>query len=623
MPADQTSVYHFGRFTLDLARGTLRDGIRDLRLRPKSFAVLKVLVENHGCLVSKNDLIEEAWSGSAVSDDSLTQCLIEIRRALDDADKSLVRTVPRRGYLFDGTVEAGIRSPETAQATRNSPIVIRLAIGLLMLAATAGWWLAMQPATPEPDTEITRTPWPENSIAVLPFVDLSDEQHMRYFGESLSEEVINLLSQTPDLHIVARTSSFSFRDTSADVATIAEQLNVRFLLEGSVRETDGNIRVVAQFIDTNTDRHLWSRPFDASLQGAIDVQSDIALAVANELQVQLGVTDSLSNSTDPITYNLFGHAREIINGRDLSRLPEAIDLLQQALQRDPNFVRGRFELGRAYYQQRLTDQASWDQALENAWQETDRALVLAPDDAVGNAWKGWREFLHNNNYEKAALHFRRAFAVDPRNADIIRAVIPFLLTIGRIDQAVRLSDYLVAHNPLCLICQRFKIFAYVSAYRYSEAEQYLRSLIVLYPDNSDLQILLAETMLLQEHNEQALSILESTDAPSDHLLRSRLIAQHRLGLTAEYQETLAQLITIGDRFPTTVAMAYAAVGNADSAFEWLVKEDGRGNVTGEFFRHPVFDELRQDPRWQDYLDKFDIWSDEEFANLNFEIEIPD
>ena len=194
---------------------------------------------------------------------------------------------------------------------------------------------------------------PEKSIAVMPFIDLGDERNLRYFGQSLSEELINKLAKTPGLHVIARTSSFSFQDEAADVRTISRQLNVRYILEGSVRSSGSQVRVIAQFIDAVEDKHVWSSAFDFGLTDPIDLQSDIALAVSNSLHVQLAKSNRFGQSTDPITYNLFGHARHIINSRQLDRLPVAIELLQEVLRRDPNFVRGMTELAMAYYQQRV------------------------------------------------------------------------------------------------------------------------------------------------------------------------------------------------------------------------------------------------------------------------------
>ncbi len=625
MTAESISSYQFGRFTLDLERGALRDGDRDLPLRPKSFEVLKVLLENRGKLVPKEAILRRVWGDAVVTDDSLTQCLIDIRRALGDAEKSIVRTIHRRGYILDADVST-FASREAARGSRPArlPRFAGLAVGLvIVLAISALAWFSAAFDEPEPAQIAIAGSAPDNSIAVLPFVDLSDSQTLLYFGDSLSEEVINVLSQLPELHVVARTSSFSFRGEQADARTIAQRLNVRYILEGSVRASEDNVRIIAQFIDTAEDKHLWSRSFDAALRRNIDVQSEIAFAVASALQVEMGIVVPLERTTDPTTYNLFGHAREIINGRDLSQLPVAIELLREALERDPSFVRGITELARALYQQRLTDQVTWEEAIESSAIETQRAHDLAPDDAVINAFIGWREFLHARDYAEAARRYRRAIAVDPRNLDIIRGLTVFLLTIGRLEDATLLSDYLVAHNPLCLICQRFRIFVYIADHRYEEAELHLRSLISLHPEFPDLSVFLADTLILQGRYAEALTEMDRVELDFGDAERVRAVANFRLGRINEYEKHLSALLNDDRRRSNwVIAMTYAATDNADAALRWLLVEDRTGNIVDAPFRHPSTNLLRNHPRWSEYLEKFGIPTQQEFDALSIPIDFP-
>ena len=276
-PSASDRSFSFGEFTLDLGRGALRIDGEDVPLRPQSFEVLRILVENHGRLVGKEQLHDAVWGGVAVTDDSLTHCLIDIRKAIGDTEKVIVRTVPRRGFIFEMPVVATHESDEPVKPPWHSTfrLTIRAAIGiLLVLSVLAGSWLTIIKHVPDDESPVFDPP--TNSVAVLPFVDLSDEQDQKYFGEALSDEIINQLAQSPGLHVIARTSSFSFRNEQRDIETIARRLNVAHILEGSVRRSGGQLRITAQFIDTRDDSHIWSQGYDLRLDDVLSIQSDIA-----------------------------------------------------------------------------------------------------------------------------------------------------------------------------------------------------------------------------------------------------------------------------------------------------------------------------------------------------------
>ncbi|MEM7706303.1 MAG: FlgO family outer membrane protein [Pseudomonadota bacterium] len=613
---DNPEAYSFGNFKLDLRRNSLRSEEREIKLRRQSFEVLKVLLSNHRSLVTIDRLHDEVWKDAVVTRDSLTQCLVEIRKAIGDTDKRIIRTIPRQGYIFEQSVAS---IPAAANAT--APFVEQprrtwvLAVGVAFAALAS--WLLLQPGgeTIEPFNP------PKSSIAVLPFLDLSNEQNLKYFGASLSEEVIHRLAQSPGLHVLGRTSSFSFQDSDADIRTISERLNARYLLEGSVRESGGEVRVVAQLIDASNDKHVWSEAFDIGLEAATDIQSEIALAVAGSLQADLVRVLSGTSVTDPVTFNLFGHARQIINSRELDQLPVAIELLKEALERDPTFIRAMTELSRAYYQQRLTDQATLDEAVENAYTVTNRVLELVPDDPIANAWKGWRELFHHKNYESAAAHYRVAFAADPTNVDIIRSAIPVWLTVGRVDEAVQLGEYLVAHDPLCIICQRFMVLAYVIAERFEAAEAHVETMLRLYPGRGDMKHELTKIKLLQGEVEEALRLIEDHRPNAEAWLSTAAVAYHRLGLTDEYEHSLELLNRRREEQPLSLVFVYAATGNIDAAFRWLRVYYETTKVHALIGRDPVLKPLLADPRWHELRSEFSL-TDEQFAALEFPTNLP-
>ena len=291
-PGAEHHRYCFGQFILDVDRGTLLKGDSDIPLRPKCFEVLKYLIERHGILVTKDELMKAVWPNLCVTGGSLTQCLIKIRQALGDTRKEVVRTIPRRGYLFDVPVTIYQPDNNADSIAIEGDLVVgqrpsrwsKFVAAMLALAIAAIWWQV------ESNHLIPVTkgkPVPPLSIAILAFEDLSTEQDLGFFAEGVSEEVLNQLAQTPELHVISRTSSFVFKGQNLGVEEIAGILHVAYILEGSVRREGNRIRVAVQLVNGADSGHLWSQTYDYTLDNVLSVQRDIADLVAIVLTEKL------------------------------------------------------------------------------------------------------------------------------------------------------------------------------------------------------------------------------------------------------------------------------------------------------------------------------------------------
>lgn len=278
------TFYEFGPFSLDCAAGTLRSGEKSIHLRPRSFQLLSYLVRHPGQVKSKCELIDAVWGPVAITDDAVAQCIIDIRRALGDSKRQIVKTVPRRGYLLNVPVKILARKTRAAMAEKASQrrkglahlsqvlaLVVLVAFVASMVGAAAGEERGY-------------------SVAVMPFDDFSASQDLGYFGDSVSEEILNVLTPIPELRVVSRTSSFSLRHKRLDVKAIAERLQVSHVLEGSVREAGGRFRVTAQLIEAQTGGHLWSATFEVRGGDLLAFQDQIARAVVERLSESLGIS---------------------------------------------------------------------------------------------------------------------------------------------------------------------------------------------------------------------------------------------------------------------------------------------------------------------------------------------
>jgi TolB-like protein/DNA-binding winged helix-turn-helix (wHTH) protein len=283
----QPRLIRFDSYMLDLRRGTLRSGEDDIEIRPKTFEVLKLLVENAGRLVSKDEIVAAVWPSVFVTDDSVVQCVKELRRALGQDGERLVRTVPRRGYRLeaDGPADPSVPSPDERRAGGQpgsmAGAALRHSHGHPGLAAAAGF--AVLPADPIVRQALSRARKP--AIAVLPFASAGKD--VDHFADGMTNDMINALGRFPGLTVLSRSVVALFKGRSATPQQVGRELSVRYVLEGSVRRLGDQVRVTAELVDTDRGEVLWSGRFDEILDGAFAVQDRITAEVARGLAVKV------------------------------------------------------------------------------------------------------------------------------------------------------------------------------------------------------------------------------------------------------------------------------------------------------------------------------------------------
>lgn len=290
----------FQDFALDRMRCCLWSGEREVGLRPKSFDVLRLLVERHGRLVTKDEIFEVVWPNVTVTDDSLFQCIKDIRHALNDTDQRIVKAAPGRGYIFTLPVhidEAGSNSQgatakhvETGAAPRPRwsqarwPAAAALALLSLMaaslIAVGAGIWPQRQPAGPP----LSDRP----SVAVLPFANPGGDADQQYLSDGIAQDLSGGLSRFKELLVIAYQSATRYRAREATSDQIGRELNVRYLVRGSVRKDAERLRVTTELIDAQNGAQLWSERYDRELAGVFAVQDDVVQQIVARLVAHIG-----------------------------------------------------------------------------------------------------------------------------------------------------------------------------------------------------------------------------------------------------------------------------------------------------------------------------------------------
>ena len=287
MPEAHLQKFKFGEFVLDLGRGTLQRSGEYIGLRPQAFEVLACLATRNGKLVSRDELLNAVWDNVIVTDDSLTQCIVEIRKAIDDEAHTIIRTVPRRGFIFNPpetiATDAASNSDPSAGSRADRWQMLRIGGATAVIAVIAMLSIGnMEPGLLVGTTGAGVSP---NSIAVLPFADMSEAGNQQYFGDGIAEEILIQMAAYPDLVVTARTSSFRFRDRQADAIDIGRSLNAAYVIEGSIRRSGSRLRITAQLIETQGGTHEWSRSFDKELMAAnsLDIQAEVAADIAESI----------------------------------------------------------------------------------------------------------------------------------------------------------------------------------------------------------------------------------------------------------------------------------------------------------------------------------------------------
>lgn len=622
-------TYSFGDFTLDVDRGALLSAGADVKIRPKSFEVLFYLVERQGRLVTKNELLDSVWSPAVVTEDAVTQCLIDIRKVMGDGSHEMIRTIPRRGYIFELPVsEHG--GPDAASDTKI-PVSSaggwsrwRLAAALgLLLAGIAIWWGFGKvginvPLTVEPQSAIG---YP--SIAVLPFADMSPEQDQEYFADGISEEILNLLSQIPELRVIARTSSFSFKNQNVDIAEIAKALNITHVLEGSVRRSDNIIRVTAQLVDASTSEHVWSETYDRSFDDIFQIQDEISASVVARLEISLLRDAPTTAKTDPEVLALTLKARHVRGTGTPEGWEQAIVLYQQALAIDPDYADAWYGLGDTYRTQMWQGFLRPMEGQPLARNAFNKVLAINPHDARALAELSIIALDYDYDTAAAARYLERAFEQQPSTPIVLAPAAIMLQSLGRQDEDIALWEYILLIDPVSIGNRGNLTTSYYMAGRFDEAlasNQIERS----HHSGRFIGDFTAGMSLLQMGDpEAALAEIQQVRRSGWRMIGLPM-AYHALGRAAESDAALAELIEKHEQgFAYDIAYVLAFRGEADRAFEWLDKAVRyRDPGLARVFMEPAFDNIHDDPRWRPFLESIGK-SPEQLAAIEFNLALPE
>ncbi len=410
-----------GRADVDFNTLSVNGESGQFTIEPKVMAVLRALSDNAGNVVERDTLIDLVWGTPYGSDQRLSRAISLLRKAFGDVRGKCdyIETIPKRGY--------------------------RLIAGLGNAAETESTWQTPPRATSPKAGKL--------SIAVLPFVDMSEDQNQGYLADGVCEEIINVLAQVPNLKVTGRTSSFAFKGRNQDIREIAQALNVAYVLEGSLRKFGDKLRVTAQLIQSSDGFHLFSKTYEAELKEIFDLQDRIAHSVVNEFCELLevaGEQDTQRVSTrNSQAYDFFLQGRQLVhqlNGQ--TTIPTGIEFLQKATQSDPEFALAWAWLALAHFiLPEFSRTQEWEGHLEQSRSAVESALDLDPNSSIGLLVKAMI-YSRDGQFDLALVTHKRALEVDPNNIETLAGMGLGLMAIGLYEEARPYFDRVLEQDPL-------------------------------------------------------------------------------------------------------------------------------------------------------------------------------
>jgi adenylate cyclase len=455
----------FDRYVLDLDRGSLLLDGNEIALRPKTFAVLRYLIENCGSLVSKDELFAAVWPNIAVTDDALVQSIGELRRALGDDGARLIKTIPRRGYRFESDVSVvdlvgqpsadalsvAAASPDAARPLKSGARIGPFAVfgvavllaGMLWAGIATEWKFFNAPgyanrSTPN-SVEINAKP----AIAILPFANQGDDPARDYFADGLTQDIINALGRFSELTVMSWNAAFPYKGKAASPGEIARNLAVRYQVEGSVLRTADRVRVTAQLVDAD-GRVLWSARFDEALADLFALQDKITIQIAGVLAIRVTEIEQrrvLAKPTESLeAYEYVLRARPALQRPARADLVEARVLLRRAIALDPNYAAAYAALAETYHVAAVMGWAeSPADTLSRAEELANKALSINDSEVRAHIILG-RVHIFHQRYEQAKAEMDRAIAINPNDALGLAGRGNLLMWLGETDAAIEVLE---------------------------------------------------------------------------------------------------------------------------------------------------------------------------------------
>lgn len=556
----------FDVFEVDLQGGELRKQGVKVKLQEQPFQILQMLLERPGEVVTRENLQKRIWPADTFVDfeQGLYNAAKKLREALGDTAEAprYVETLPRRGYRFIGT----LAGPQRIE-----------------------------------------------SLAVLPLENLSGDPEEEYFADGMTEALITSLAKVGALRVISRTSAMRYKKSDKSLPQIAQELNVEAVVEGTVLRSGKRLRVSAQLVQATTDTHLWAESYDRDLRDVLALHSELARAIANEIQVKLTPVDHArfgeARPINPEAYEAYLKGRYHWNRRTAEGFAKAVQYFQQAIAKDPAYAAAYSGLADCFSTLGVLCVVSPNDGCGKGKALAQRALELDPGLAEAHVSLALSTMWYDHDFVVAEREFERSIELNPRYATGRAWFGMCLAMMGRFEEAYTELKRAIRLEPHSAGIHFISGFGHFFMRRHDQSIKHYENAIELDPGRAQAHAGLGYAYLCKSTHEPAITSLRKAVELSPGV--SRYLACLGEGCAAagqldEAQGILKQLNEISKQgkyvTPYLVGRIYAAMGQKDEAFHWLeTAYQERAAWMACLKTDPRLDDLRSDPRFQDLL----------------------
>jgi TolB-like protein/DNA-binding winged helix-turn-helix (wHTH) protein len=612
--------YCFGSFVLDPGEKVLLQDGRPVSLPPKAIQTLMALVEKHGHVLDKSELLERVWPGTFVEEATLAQNIFTLRKALDDSPDGhkYIETVPKRGYRFVAPVktlqgplvshDGETQPPDRMTARRILPWGL---LSILIALTAVGLYFRVHAREPRPAAVSSRV-----TLAILPFQNLSPDPQQEYFTDGLTEEMITQLGGlNPErLGVIARTSAMHYKGTSETAGQIGQELGVGYLVEGSLRREGSRVRISAQLIRVRDQMHLWAQDYDRDFNDYLALENDVARDIAAQIQLKLD-SPALAHPVRPLNPNAYDASikgRFFWNKRTEEGYLKAIEYFDQAIAADPQYAPAYSGLADAYalLGSNPTSAITRKDAISKARAAALKAISLDDTLAEAHTSLAFVYWHYDWNWPVAEKEFQRALQLNPSYPTAHHWYAFYLLSQGRIEQALEEIRIAQRTDPLSLIINTDVAEVLLLARQYDQGLEQARKVLDMEPRFSAARLILTWCLLKKGANETA--VREARKGyelvPDDpDMLANLAIAYAAVGDERSARAVLLQAQAQANGRPMDpisigLAQAHALLGDKNDAFAVLGKDFQTRNGGLTLIKLlPFFDSLRDDPRYSELI----------------------
>ena len=621
MTKQDKQLYEFGPFRIDTVERLLFRGEALIPLTPKVVDTLLALVSNPGRVVGKDELMKIVWRDTFVEEGGLARNISSLRKVFEDGAAGLqfIETIPTRGYRFIAPVKefpsqdvptaeappVSVVQPVPPARTKHRVLWAILAVVLSLLLLLGYFRFARQAGTGALQV---------HSLAVLPLTSPSSDPAQEFFKEGMTEELINSLAKIQALRVISRTSAMTYKGANKPLPQIANELNVDAIVEGSVMQSGGRVRITVQLFEARTERQLWAQSYEHDLRDVLTLQNEVASAIAREIRIKLTPSEkqrlASSRTVNPDAYLAYSYGRYYWNNRTPEGFQKSIDYFERAIAKDPSYAPAHAGLADAYallgsigtearpprevmpkakaaameavrLDETLADghvslayaRLSYDWDLDAAEQEFKRAIELNPGYATAHHWYA-HYFLARGQPEQALAEVKRAQALDPLSFVINMGVGWCLYHARRYDEAIEQYRATLDLNPNFSIAHSGLGMAYEQKHLYSDAIAEFNKALALPGSRAFALAGLGRAYVLGGRDRDARTVLDQLEQ-----------AAKRQYVPAVYP-----------------AAVYAVMGDKVQALKWTRQAyDERSDYMVYLKTEPWADSLRSDPNFQELL----------------------